>query len=85
MERANLISRRALLAGAASSTAMAYAGPQDSAPDELTALTLTDAAARIHDKRVSSTELTNACLKRIETLDSRLNSFITVTPGSALD
>jgi aspartyl-tRNA(Asn)/glutamyl-tRNA(Gln) amidotransferase subunit A len=28
--------------------------------------------------------LTNACLKRIETIDPRLNSFITVTPGSAL-
>lgn len=63
---------------------MASARPQEAIQDELTALTLTDASARIRDKRVSSTALTNACLKRIETIDPRLNSFITVTPGSAL-
>jgi aspartyl-tRNA(Asn)/glutamyl-tRNA(Gln) amidotransferase subunit A len=78
------MSRRAVLAGAASSAAIAFAGPQSTAADELTSLTLTDAASRIRDKRVSSTELTKACLRRIESIDPRLNSFITVMEGPAL-
>lgn len=47
-------------------------------------LTLSDAARRIRARELSPTELTEACLRRIDDLNPRLNAFITVTPESAL-
>jgi aspartyl-tRNA(Asn)/glutamyl-tRNA(Gln) amidotransferase subunit A len=41
-------------------------------------LTLEDAAALVRERRVSATELTEACLARIEAVDPRLNAFVTV-------
>ena len=46
-------------------------------------LTLEDAAALVHDRRVSPIELTEACLARIEAVDPRLNAFVTVTADLA--
>ena len=46
-------------------------------------LTLEDAAALVRDRRVSPTELTEACLARIEALEPRLNAFVTVTADLA--
>ena len=46
-------------------------------------LTLEDAAALVRDRRVSATELTEACLARIEAVEPRLNAFVTVTAALA--
>ena len=50
---------------------------------DITALTLSDAAEAIRVHDLSSVELTDALLDRIERLDPRLNAFITVTADSA--
>jgi aspartyl-tRNA(Asn)/glutamyl-tRNA(Gln) amidotransferase subunit A len=52
--------------------------------DELTSLTLGEAADAVRARGVTPTELTKACLDRIARLDPRLNSFITVTAERAL-
>ena len=52
---------------------------------DLADLPLMEAAARIASREISSAELTRACLARIESLDSLLNSFITLTADLALD
>ncbi len=46
--------------------------------------TLTQAAAALQRRTISSEELTRLCLARIRKLDSKLNSFITVTEETAL-
>ncbi|MFN8060755.1 MAG: amidase [Vicinamibacterales bacterium] len=52
--------------------------------DALAALTLTEASARLHARSVTSTELVNACLGRIDVYDAKVNAFITVTREAAL-
>jgi aspartyl-tRNA(Asn)/glutamyl-tRNA(Gln) amidotransferase subunit A len=59
-------------------------GASKSIPDELTALSLWDAAELLRGRKVSPVELTNACLARIERLNPALNAFITVTADQAL-
>lgn len=51
---------------------------------ELTSLTLSEASVAVRRKEVSPVELTQACLARIDQLNSRFNAFITVTAESAL-
>lgn len=51
---------------------------------ELTSLSLHEASQQIRAGRVTSAELTNACLDRIAKIDPELNSFITVTGESAM-
>jgi aspartyl-tRNA(Asn)/glutamyl-tRNA(Gln) amidotransferase subunit A len=51
---------------------------------DLTALSLTGAAALIRSRKISPVELTQACLARIERLNPVLNAFITVTGDRAL-
>lgn len=46
--------------------------------------TLCEAADQIRRKKISSEELTKACLSRIRERDSRLNAFITITGDRAL-
>ena len=46
---------------------------------------LVEAAEQIRNRKLSSLELTRSCLARIEKLDSRLNSFITVAVELALE
>src|SRR5215510_10828862 len=50
----------------------------------VTRLSLGEASQLVRNKKVSPVELTQACLARIERLNSRLNAFITVTGDSAL-
>jgi aspartyl-tRNA(Asn)/glutamyl-tRNA(Gln) amidotransferase subunit A len=50
----------------------------------LTALTLAEASQLVRSKKISPIELTEACLSRIEKLNTELNAFITVTADSAL-
>jgi aspartyl-tRNA(Asn)/glutamyl-tRNA(Gln) amidotransferase subunit A len=52
--------------------------------DELTSLTAVEAAARIRAKLISPVELTQAYLDRIERLDGRLNSYVTVCQDEAM-
>jgi aspartyl-tRNA(Asn)/glutamyl-tRNA(Gln) amidotransferase subunit A len=52
--------------------------------NDLTTLTLQDAADQLRRKRLSPVDLTQACLARIEQLNPSLNAFITVTAESAL-
>lgn len=51
---------------------------------ELTSLTIHEAANLLKQKEISPVELTQAHLERIQQLDQRLNSFITITPELAL-
>ncbi len=48
-------------------------------------LSLTEAASLIRDRKLSSLELTGACLDRIEKLNPKLNAFITVTADTAIE
>ncbi len=50
---------------------------------ELTELTLLEARAALRARQVSSLELTEACLARIEALEPRLRAFVTVTADLA--
>ncbi|MCE2485660.1 MAG: hypothetical protein J4F42_09130, partial [Desulfurellaceae bacterium] len=52
---------------------------------ELCTTTLTEAAALIKSKAVSPVELTQAMLDRIEAIDGKLHSYITVTADFALE
>jgi aspartyl-tRNA(Asn)/glutamyl-tRNA(Gln) amidotransferase subunit A len=61
----------------------ANVGGQNSVND-LTTLTLLEAADQLRRKRLSPVDLTQACLARIEQLNPSLNAFITVSAESAL-
>lgn len=50
----------------------------------LTQLTLTEASDLLQKGEISSVELSRACLERIEQLDGRLHSFITLMPITAM-
>jgi len=47
-------------------------------------LSLAEASELVRTRRASPVDLTRACLERIETLDPKLNAFVTVTAESAL-
>ena len=51
---------------------------------ELTSLKLYEAAKLLEHKEISPVELTQAHLERIQQIDQRLNTFITITPELAL-
>jgi aspartyl-tRNA(Asn)/glutamyl-tRNA(Gln) amidotransferase subunit A len=51
---------------------------------ELCYLTITEAAAGLRAKKFSPPELTGTCLDRIEAVDGKLHSFITLTAEAAL-
>src|SRR5262245_36912660 len=88
----------AVLGAAAAATRAAQAAPlsqttrsmpasgraSTDARDALAALTLADAAARLRAGTVSSVDLVNACLARIDTYNPKVNAFITVTREAAL-
>ncbi|HEU5402363.1 MAG TPA: amidase [Terriglobales bacterium] len=52
--------------------------------DELIRLSVSEAASRLRAKEITSTDLTRACIERIERWNPVLNAFITVTAESAL-
>ncbi|RLA94602.1 MAG: Asp-tRNA(Asn)/Glu-tRNA(Gln) amidotransferase GatCAB subunit A [Deltaproteobacteria bacterium] len=51
---------------------------------ELYSLTIHEAHNRLKKKEISSVELTKAILERIESIDSRIKAYITLTPEQAL-
>jgi aspartyl-tRNA(Asn)/glutamyl-tRNA(Gln) amidotransferase subunit A len=52
--------------------------------EDLTSMTLTEASGRIRARSVTATQLTEACLARIETYNPKLNAFITVMREQAI-
>jgi len=54
------------------------------ATDDLTGLTLQHAAALVRRRKVSPVELTEACLKRIDALNPKVNAYITITRERAM-
>lgn len=52
---------------------------------EITDFTLSEISEQIANRKVSPVELVQACLARIESLDSTLNTFITLSGDLALD
>ena len=52
--------------------------------DDLSYITISEAAAGLRRKEFSPRELTSACLARIEAIDGKLHSFITLTADRAL-
>lgn len=77
------LSRRDLLT-ATLAAAIAPRLTAASTPDDLAALTLKQASDLIRAKKVSSVELTNACLDRIRTYQPKTNAWITVLREKAL-
>ncbi len=55
-----------------------------STPSDLAALSLLEAAALYNARKASSVELTEACLRRIDTYNPKVNAFITVLKEKAL-
>ena len=51
---------------------------------DLTSLTLSQASDLLKTKKISPVELTQACLDRIDAVDGKLNSFLTLCPNEAL-
>ena len=52
---------------------------------DLTSLSVTEAQEKLRSKKISSVELTDAYLQRIEKYDPLLNSFVTITKENALE
>jgi aspartyl-tRNA(Asn)/glutamyl-tRNA(Gln) amidotransferase subunit A len=76
-----LLTRRTFVASSlGAGIGMAYG----KSPDQLTDLTLAEASARIRQRTVTPTNLTEACLARIEKYNPQLNAFITVMKDQAL-
>src|SRR5690349_21029870 len=81
------ISRREFVSMTAAAAATALARPvfaAGTAAEELTGLTLAEAAARVRSGAVTATQLTEACLARIAIYDPKLDAFITVMKTQAL-
>ena len=51
---------------------------------ELNWLSIQDAHAQLTSRQISSVELTQACLDRIDTVEDRVQYFLTLTPEIAL-
>ena len=85
------IDRRTLIAGLSAGVGTLILncgrqGPSNSAlPGDVTRLDLSEAASSVARREISPVELTKACLERIDRLDQRLNSFITVTREQAIE
>ena len=71
-------------AAASSYVVSGFSRTAPAAPGDVSSLTLKKAVDLIRSKGVSPVELTQACLKRIEQYNSKLNAFITVIPEQAL-
>src|SRR5829696_2313043 len=75
-----MLTRRDFVLGAAGSSLLGRAGVgRAQSPTELTSLSLEEASRLIRGRRISSLDLTNACLARIRTYEPLLNAFITIT------
>jgi len=78
------VSRRAFV-GAAGSASLLALSPAGAQPGDLTELDITAASRLIRSGTLSPVDLTGAYLERIERLNGRINAYITVTAGLALE
>ena len=78
--------RRDFLATGFAAAAWPALAPLDAlaATDDLTGLTLQRAAALVRSRKVSPVELTEACLRRIDALNPKVNAYITITRERAM-
>jgi aspartyl-tRNA(Asn)/glutamyl-tRNA(Gln) amidotransferase subunit A len=74
----------AAAAQAVSTFGFAKSGAGESASTDLTALTLSEAAAKVRSGALTATQLTQACLERIAVYGPKLDAFITVMKQQAL-
>jgi aspartyl-tRNA(Asn)/glutamyl-tRNA(Gln) amidotransferase subunit A len=65
-------------------TAIGAIAARGQVSEDLSALTLAQASARIRSRSVSPVQLTEACLARIQTYNPKLNAYITVLRNQAL-
>src|SRR4029078_10708707 len=65
-------------------TAAPQAAATRTSGDALAALTLSEASARLRSGAVTSVDLVQACLARIEIYNPKINAFITVMRDAAL-
>ena len=65
-------------------SAFASAAGMDDADDKLTSLSLTEVSVLIHNRTVTSTQLTRALLARIVVYNPKVNAYITVMSAQAL-
>src|SRR5579872_1212959 len=79
------VTRRTWLTGAAAVAAEAGMVPCAVAASDPLSWTLTEAAAALAKRTVSSEELTKLCMARISKVDRPLNAFITIQGDSAHD
>jgi aspartyl-tRNA(Asn)/glutamyl-tRNA(Gln) amidotransferase subunit A len=76
--------RRTFLVGGIAAAAGLALRPALAQSQDVAAMTLKEASEQLRRRAVSAVELTQACLKRIETYNPTLNAFITVTADQAL-
>lgn len=81
----HLQSRRSFLVAAATASIGLALKPASVESQDVASLTLKEASEMVRRKAVSPVDLTQACLKRIETYGSALNAFITVTRDQAIE
>ena len=79
-------SRRDLLATGLAAAAWPVMSPLGAlaAADDLAGVTLAKAAALVRSRSVSPVELTDACVKRIDALNPKVNAYITITRDLAM-
>ena len=80
--------REFVVMAAAASQAVFISSPASAtdrvSQDELVGLTLSEASRRIHEREITSTQLTQALLDRIGIYNPKINAFITVMRQEAL-
>lgn len=79
------LSRRSFLVAATIAAAGVTLKPAFGESPDLASLTLKEASELLRRKTASPVDLTQACLKRIETHNPALNAFITVTREQAME
>ena len=84
MSISQLTRRGFALSAAGAMAACAQSSTTATASEELAYLSLAEASARIRSRSVSPSQLTEACLERIQTYNPKLNAFITVMREQAL-
>lgn len=82
LSRRDFVSITAATAATAAFSRSAFADTDPA--DVLTGYTLAEAAAKVRSGSVTATQLTEACLARIEIYDPKLDAFITVMKAQAL-
>jgi aspartyl-tRNA(Asn)/glutamyl-tRNA(Gln) amidotransferase subunit A len=81
----HLYSRRSFLISATTASIGFALKPAAVESQDLASLTLKEASEMLRRKSVSPVDLTRACLDRIDTYNSSLNAFITVTRDQAME